>query len=162
MKLDGLHDIAVPDPVPWTPQTVGWAVLLVVLLFLAIGIVTTMVRRRRANRYRRLALARLGAIEAALARSEDRGQALAELPVLVKRTMLSVYPRAKVASLSGEPWLRFLDDTTDGTPFTTGPGRHLVTLSQDTPATVDRIPADDIDDLTRLVRRWIGGHRVRA
>ena len=58
-----MHDLVMPDPMPWLPQTPGWWIVLgwlVAMLFLAAWQV---VKRRRRNRYRREALAELKAIE---------------------------------------------------------------------------------------------------
>ena len=61
--LEGLHDIVVPEAVAWTPQTVGWYVLLATVLAIAARVAVMQRRRRIANRYRREALDVLAVIE---------------------------------------------------------------------------------------------------
>ena len=136
-----LRDIVVPDPVSTAPETWGWYVLFALVLVIAAVATWWLVRRRRANRYRRVALA-------ALPDCTD----IASLAVLVKRVCLSAYPRAEVASLSGESWLRFLDSTIDGTPFSTGPGRALDHYAQ---------APEDVSGPAGTVETWIRRHRAR-
>lgn len=149
-----LHDIVLPEPVSWMPQTVGWWVLLAVTLLVLAWASLAAVRRRRANRYRRLALGRLARIEGALAEPESRLAALTELPVLVKQTALAFRPRSEVASLSGARWLRFLDESYGDVGFTEGSGRLLPTLAYGKLAQ----PVERVDDLVQLIRRWIRHH----
>ena len=146
--MQGLHDIVLPEAVSYIPQTAAWYALFSgVLALLAWGGIVW-VRHERRNRYRKLALDRLADIEA-------RG-AFAELPVLVKQTVLSFVPRDEVASLSGDAWLRFLDATYSGDAFTRGPGRQLPVLAYGRPDTVD------VGELLTLVRLWIRKHDVRV
>ncbi|NIM02313.1 MAG: DUF4381 family protein, partial [Acidobacteria bacterium] len=44
----------------------------------------------------------------------SRDDAIAALPVLVKETALTYRPRSEVAALSGDSWLRFLDESYGG------------------------------------------------
>ena len=46
MNLDELIDIVEPPPVPWTPQTVGWAILGTVLVLAAALALRGWLRRR--------------------------------------------------------------------------------------------------------------------
>ena len=146
--MQGLHDIVVPEAVAYIPRTAAWYVLFsFVLALLAWGAVVW-VRQVRSNRYRKLALVQLADIEA-------RG-AFTELPALMKQTVLSFTPRDEVASLSGDDWLRFLDETYRGDAFTRGPGRQLPGLAYGRPHTVD------VGELLALVRQWIRKHHVRV
>ncbi len=103
--IDRLADVAVPIPIPYTPETAGWWVLAaLVALGLAVTAIVVM-RRRRLNQYRRLALAELHDIEA---RSFDK-RAIHEVATLVRRTALAIYPRPVVAHLYGDDWREFLN-----------------------------------------------------
>jgi len=167
-SLASLHDIVLPEPVSWMPQTAGWWVVLAIALVALAWATRSAVRRRRANRYRRLALERLDGIEQALGSPSSRGAALTELPVLVKQTALACRPRSEVASLTGEPWLRFLDASYGGNGFTDGPGRLLPVLAYQAPPgrgveeskspRVEHVP-EQIPDLLQLIRHWILQHR---
>jgi hypothetical protein len=144
------------------PQTVGWWIVLGLVMVALAWAAWAVVRRRRSNRYRRLALARLEAIERALADPTSRPSVLAELPVLVKRTALAAHARAEVAALSGDSWLEFLDRSYGGKGFTEGIGRLLPELAYATPASTSALPTEETRALVDLVRRWIRSHRVRV
>lgn len=153
--LNGLHEIEIPEPPSYRPQTSGWLILLVAGL-LAIALLSYRYYRQwQANRYRREALERLTAIENAIASTEQRPDALAQLPVLIKQTALSAFPREEVAQLSGESWLRFLDRSYGGQAFTQGTGRVLLQIAYQPPSTLAQISEKTSTDLIALVRQWI-------
>jgi hypothetical protein len=159
-QLEGLHDLAVPEPVSWMPQTGGWLVLLVLVLLALVWIVRRYQRQRSANRYRDEALAELAAIERALADPTARPAALAALSELVKRTALSVACRRDVAALVGEPWRRELDASYGGDAFESGAGRLLDDVAYRTPAALAVLSDRDVAALVDVVRDWIRRHRV--
>ncbi len=151
-SLDRLHDIAVPPPVPWWPPAPGWLVIGGFLLaVVGLGCWGRYLRWRH-DAYRREALRRLDQIL-----GESPG--LSSLPAiaeLVKRVALAAYPRGRVASLTGEPWLVFLDETGRTDAFTRGDGRVL----GDAAYRRDPIAGDaDLSKLTNVIRHWIGHHR---
>ena len=136
--FDQMHDIVVPDPVSWWPLAPGWWV---VALALAIALIWWGVQRYhrwKNNAYRRAAL------------KELENVASADIPALVKRVCLSSYPREQVATLSGEAWLEFLDQSGNTQEFTQGPGRYLLELSSNPHP--NNIP---IRDLIQVIRKWI-------
>lgn len=149
-----LKDIPAPVPVSWLPLAAGWWVVggLILLGLL----VFTFVRWRRwwRNRYRREAQVELAAIERAAANPSTRDEALAAIPVLVKRTVLVWAPRREVGPLSGEAWLRYLDRTYPAGGFTQGAGRQLDALAYG----AGGIGNDELAALMALLRRWIDGH----
>jgi hypothetical protein len=156
--LENLHEIVLPDPVSWMPQTIGWYAALGVVLLLAGWWVYSRLRRFRTNRYRRFALAEIEVIERELRQPEKRAKALAAIPVLVKRTALSTFPRAEVASLSGEQWLAFLDKTVGGREFREGEGRLLPELAYAPGARIASLPDERISKLLQIVTLWIRRH----
>ena len=70
-----IADIVEPATIPWTPQTVGWVILLVLVIGALGLIVWSWLRRREANRYRREALAAIDAPRALGTRGRLRGSA---------------------------------------------------------------------------------------
>ena len=155
--LDRLHDITVPEPVPYTPQTMTWYVLAVGLLLVLFLIAWRIARSWQANRYRREALAELKATASRPGQDKFDTLAIADLARLLRRTALTAFPRADVASLYGNDWLAFLDRTGAGTSFTNGPGRKLASGPYKIAAPM---PASEYQTLTTLVREWIGSHRA--
>jgi hypothetical protein len=149
--LDALRGLHLPEPVSNAPQTTAWWVLFAVLAVLLVVLAVVAVRRWRRNRYRRDALARLDALGA---------MGLGDLPHLVKRVALDAWPREQIASLTGAPWLAFLDRSLGGgTAFQEGPGRHLPALAYGGPPQLGEV---ERRALVALVRTWIRKHRVDA
>jgi|WetSurMetagenome_2_1015567.scaffolds.fasta_scaffold423068_1 hypothetical protein len=157
-ELQGLHEIHLPDPVSWLPQTVGWYAGLGILLLALAWWGYARWRRFAANRYRRLALAELADLARELQTPGKRAQVLRRLPELLKWTALSAFPRAEVASLTGARWLAFLDRTIGGTEFTEGAGRLLGELAYAPTSHVEHLPDECVAGLLRVARRWITGH----
>lgn len=142
--LEGLNDIAVPEPMSLLPQAPGWIVLGAIVIALLVTIAALVWRRYRRNAYRREAVALVESIP------------LDSLPALVKRVALAAAPRTEVASLTGDDWLAFLDRTYGGDGFTNGPGRPLAALSFQ-PTALDQRSSDH---LRQLVATWIRKFRV--
>ncbi len=155
-SLDRLQDIVTPPPVPWWPPAPGWWVAGAAALALIGWLAWRAWTRWRAAAYRRAALAELRGIEARAADDAQRAAALGDLPALVKRTALAAFPRAAVASLSGDAWLRFLDRTGRTDAFTAGRGRVLGAMAYDPRAA--QLDAASAADLCAVVRGWIGAH----
>ncbi|MGH8485453.1 MAG: DUF4381 family protein, partial [Pseudomonas sp.] len=77
-----------PTPVPpfsYVPQTWGWLVLLLVVVFIAALWGIRRWRRWQRDRYRREALEQLALLQQGLAVPDQRLLALRSLPVLLKR-----------------------------------------------------------------------------
>lgn len=159
--MSNLEEITLPEPIAWTPQTIGWLLLAVALLLFVGWLAWRLVRRWRANAYRREALDRIGEIDGSLQDVAARSRALRELPELIKRVALAAYPRTDVARLSGEAWLGFLDGAIGTTQFTRGPGRALPGLAYD-PAAAASMTEPEAKALLKLVRSWTRKHRSSA
>jgi hypothetical protein len=86
--------------------------------------------------------------------------ASAELPTLIKRVALSAYPRERVASLTGEQWLAFLDQTGHTDAFTKGAGRWLARLAYE-PQLTGSISTTELNGLRTAVRDWIVRHQPK-
>jgi len=158
--VEGLRDIALPQPVALWPPAPGWWVVLALLLLLAFWAWHRYARARAASRYRREALAELDSLAAVLDRGEGRAALAERLPALLKRVALHVEPRNAVASLSGAGWLAELDRMHEGSGFASGPGRILPVLSYGTDAQVAAVQRAELEALVRLSREWIRGHHA--
>jgi LPXTG-motif cell wall-anchored protein len=158
--LEKLHEIIVPAPVSWTPQTAGWYVIFGLVLLAAGWWFYRRLRRFRGNRYRRMALEELAVIERELQQPEQRAKALAEIPALLKWTALEAFPRSEVAALTGEQWLAFLDRNLGGKDFKEGPGRFLSELAYAPAEKTARFSDESIRNLLQLIRRWTKRHEM--
>jgi Domain of unknown function (DUF4381) len=150
-RLNGLTPL---EPISFWPPAPGWWVLLFVVL--AVGTVFELRRRRndRAQAYRRSAKAALERINA----KGGNAERVAKLATLLKSTALAAYPRAEVASLSGEPWLEFLDSKGSGSSFVSGSGRALLAATYDARA-AEALSREELDALSQCASDWIEGHR---
>ncbi|HEY8290778.1 MAG TPA: DUF4381 family protein [Acetobacteraceae bacterium] len=141
--LSNLRDIALPTPIPWWPPQPGWWLLLAGLLVLVLFGVAWLVRRYRANAYRRAALRAL---------QQTGPEALA---ALLKRTALAAVPRATVAGLTGNAWAAFLEQT-GGFPRSAE-----VTLTRATLDPARPLDPTGVEAARSAMRRWIRRHRIR-
>lgn len=143
--LDRLHDFYQPPPPSWRPQTVGWYVVFAILSALLLWLLVHLVRRRLADRYRREALRELAVVKPE------------HLSELLKRTALSAWPREEVAALSGEEWLKFLDNSAQSNLFESAPANRIEQLALE-PAPLTR---EDEAALRVAAQTWIRRHRRR-
>jgi hypothetical protein len=163
-QLQSLQELPLPTPVSYAPQTIGWVFVAAVLIALVLAGLWAAWRRYERQRYRRNALQELAGIEANLATGQadplQRAAMLAAIPRLLKRTSLEVATRERVAALTGDAWLAFLQRTRGRFDAQTGP---LLTLaSYAPPEQVARLSQDDAAALIRHARDWIEHHHVEV
>jgi hypothetical protein len=157
--MANLREISAPEAIAFTPQTLGWA-LLAVLLLLALGCIGWRSWRSwRASAYRREALAQLKWIESADAMHP--AERLWSISSLLKRVALVSFSRGQVARLSGEDWLRFLDQSLGGREFRDGPGRMLAAGPYDRQLAI-RLERDQLRKICRVAGRGVRRHQVRS
>jgi hypothetical protein len=145
-SLDKLHDFYQPPPPAWTPQTIGWYVVFAVIALLAMWMTIHTLRRWLANRYRREALREL-----ALLQPE-------QFSTLLKRTALSAWPRDRVASLSGDTWLKFLNESAKSNSFQQTPGNRIEEIALRSAT----LSSEDEHTLRKITAEWIRRHRVQT
>lgn len=146
-----LRDNHLPPPVDWWPLAPGWWILAGGLILLLVLWIASR-GWRAALRTRRLALRELRELQRQQRRQPDSARHLRALSVLLRRIALTCHPREKVAGLSGEAWLEFLDQQLParaGQPFREGVGRALLEAPYHPAATLDTAALD------QLVARWI-------
>lgn len=147
-----LRDIHLPDPISWWPPAPGWWGILALLIFAALCI-RFMVGMRRRRRVRVAALNALQKLSSDFAERQDDLWLVKEISVLLRRICLSYFPRVDVAALTGENWLRFLDERLGEkkwrSRFREGPGRALITAPYQAEAAVDA------EALLALCGEWI-------
>jgi hypothetical protein len=153
-SLQNLNDIVMPEDVSWWPVAHGWYVLAALLIALLVFFAYRAIRQRRRNRYRRLALLELSDI-----RRKADAAALQKLPVVLKRTALSAWPRGDVAALTGAEWHRFLDRTASTELFCSGAGALLDQMAYGGAADGS---ADDSgqDRVLEAAEFWLRHHRA--
>ena len=150
--LANLHPLREPVPIGWWPPAPGWWLLAALLLVAVALLAWYLIRRYRANGYRRQALAQLTQLAQQYRQQQDEQQFLADTNALLKSVALVAYPRRDVAASSGAPWLDFLNtklkpDSQFPTEFVTG-------------AYLKNSPGIDADRLQRCAATWIRRHEV--
>ena len=153
-ELRGYH---LPEPVSWWPPAPGWWLLVLLLLIMLGTVIWLLLRSRRRGAARRSARRELQALRAAHVADADDAVLVQGLSRLLRRFALARFPQERVAGLTGEAWLHFLDRQSPDNPFTQGPGRALVEAPYRPEMSVQA------SELTGLVERWIkanpGGER---
>ena len=149
--LEQLRDIHLPDPVSWWPPALGWWV--VAILFL--GLIATCIwwYRNPSIRAYRVARKELKHLREEHQASQDDLTLVKDLSVLLRRYALAVFGRQRVASLIGDSWMRFLNETGKTLSFTEGAGQVLQTVPYG-----GRDPVE-AHTLLILVEQWIKTNR---
>ncbi len=158
-SLDRLHDVIEPARVSWWPPAPAWYWIISLVAILGFCFILQWLLIWQRNRYRREALARHRVICTLLEKRGCRIQAVTDLAELLKRTALSAYPRKRAASLTGDSWLRFLDQTGHTDEFTNGPGRALVRVPYDSSEAAN-FTSSQMLELAEMTRQWIRQHEA--
>ncbi|MGI9199764.1 MAG: DUF4381 domain-containing protein [Woeseiaceae bacterium] len=148
--MDLMHDLVRPEPVVWTPQTIGWAVIVVWALTVVAILLWHSIRRWRRNRYRREALQELKSLQSQ--QDLDEQGVAAGIATILKRTALAAYDRPQVADLYGQAWADFLCESAANDAIVR---RHAVAISNAAYA-----KEANGAELFAPVRRWIKVHRA--
>jgi hypothetical protein len=143
-----LKDIHIPDAISWWPPAIGWWLLALLVILLVVGgiwLYKRLTRKTAIKTAKNLLLAIKQNTET------DNQQKLIELSKLVRRTVISNMPRADVASLTGQDWLLFLDNSVKDAAFTNGIGQLLA----DAPYRKISPSDDQISQLISLCQDWL-------
>ena len=123
-----LRDIHLPPPPSWWPPPwPSWLLLFgLPAALLALGIGLRRLRQKKRASVRCQAHTALMTLRWQAGRQEIAGPVLLQaLSGLLRRVAISIWPRQEVASLTGEDWLRFLDQGDPQHRFSRGAGRVL-------------------------------------
>ncbi len=147
-SLDHLADIISLPPVAWWPVAPGWYIVLCALLLLvAIAVTVTLIHRRQ-NNYRRAAILELD-------RLKRDDMILKRIAEILKRTALVILPRQRIAVLSGEAWVHWLEQTAPDVTFSSRSRQLLIEQVYQ-----KGIPdSDSVDELLISARGWIEHHQ---
>lgn len=157
-SLQNLNDIVMPAPVSWWPLASGWYVLIGLILISLVWFSYRFMRHWTNNRYRRAALFELQSLEVGISKPGERDTNLRKIPVLLKRTALSVYPREQVASLSGQDWFQFLNSTVKHPSFSEATSSTLNTISYST-GELGKVDPQATKALIDACRSWLKNHQ---
>jgi hypothetical protein len=108
--LQQLKDIHYPKPIGFWPMAKGWwlGLLILIIIVFSFGYLVKWWHRYMVKRQ---FLQELNTIQSGYIQDREPQKALSQLAILLKRVALTYYPRAEVASLYGQEWVRFLQST---------------------------------------------------
>lgn len=141
IRLDRLHDLALPPEIgPW-PLAPGWWIVIALLLIAGAWVARRVVVARRRSAYRREALREL-----------DRARTAIDASVVLRRCALVVAPRDAVAALVGDAWTDWLRER--------APVAMPRAVRDAFAADVYRMDAANDDDAClAYARAWVRAHR---
>ncbi len=142
-----LRDIHLPEPISWWPPAMGWwivALLILLTIAASIWLIKRLIRKTAVKSAKKLLL------KIQQNTHLDDHAKLAQISILIRRTAISIFPRAQVASLTGNAWLEFLDNSMQDTQFRLGIGKIL----GDGPYR-QQPAAIDLDALYSLCLHWL-------
>lgn len=157
MNLEELKQLVAPlipssavdvwPPAPWVWWLLGGLVGLVLLAII--------IRWYRRTHVRRYAYKELEAIQTRYQQSQDAARYLYEVNLLLRRIAVRNFSRAKVAALTGEEWLEFLDWSRgrkrgDDPGFMEGSGKILAWGAYKA-----QPESFEVERLQKLVKAWI-------
>ena len=150
--LARLRDIHSPLPVGWWPLAPGWYLLAILLLAAVITVIFLFSRHYLNGRARRQALRLLATYQQMHQQNANSQLSAARISELLKRVALVYFPRTTVASLQGDAWIMFLNDTSKGLDF-----KGVRTELLDVP--YQPMLNCDLNLLFNLARAWINQRR---
>jgi len=123
-----LRDLHLPEAIGWWPPAPGWWLLIALTLFGLAWLLLRAWRKWRFNAPRRYAIRTLAAVEAEYMTSRNPVALGRQVSELLRRGMLAYAPRHEVAGLTGDSWLKWLDQGLPVPYFHTDGGKSLLQL----------------------------------
>ncbi len=153
--LAQLRDIHLPDPMGWWPLAMGWYVVAVVLGLVLFSVLFLVIRHIINGRSKRQALRVLESYLQDYLIQRNVQISSARISELLKRVALVYYPRERVASLQGQDWIDFLNQSAKHIDF-----NPLSVLLLDCP--YHPVGEQDLLPLFHLAKLWIKQRRGRC
>jgi hypothetical protein len=115
--LAQLKDIHLPTPISWWPLASGWYVLISLIVLAIVYFFHWSYQRKMNAKPKKQALELLTTYKEQYEKDGLAQIASARVSELLRRVALVYYPRAQVASLHGDSWIEFLNQTSKGIDF---------------------------------------------
>jgi len=157
--LAALHPLRDPAAIGWWPLAPGWWILIALAVLALAMLCYVLLKRYRANAYRRMALQQLQDIRSRLGDAVEIDQqfhsAIGDINALLKSVALRIFPRHDIAALSGEAWLTFLNKTRQSKASDTEFSTSFANAAYQ-----QQPPELDAEQLFRASQSWIKNHRA--
>ena len=158
--LEMLRDLHLPAAVSWWPPAPGWWLLLGIALLAYLGWRYSWYEKWFNRRHLPAppsadvaALEEIARVRAVFVKNGDVHELVASLSILLRRVAMEFFSRDKVAALTGESWLKWLDGQVQSESFSAGVGRAFVDAPYRNPT--DVAAAVDGDALLRVCEEWV-------
>jgi hypothetical protein len=151
--IKGIEEVLSPQAISWWPQAPGWKYVAIILGLLAIWYGWRRWQWWLQNRYRREAAR---ALQKLVDTHRDSPEMLYPLARLLKASALQAFERRDIAPLSGEAWVRWLNEQLPEAVFCENSSR-LLARAQYRPLT--EIDSNSMAQLVDQARSWIHNHR---
>lgn len=115
--LAQLKDIHLPPPIHWWPLAPGWYLLILLMALFTAWSLNKLYRRYLRAQPKRMALKLLAEYQQSYEKDKNSQMTSARLSELLRRVALAYYPRSQVASLKGEAWIEFLNQSAKNVDF---------------------------------------------
>lgn len=116
-SLTQLKDIHLPSPISWWPLAPVWYLLITFSIFSLIIFIYYLHKKYTHTLAKKQALILLKQYQKNYETNPHVPLTSAQISELLRRVALAYYPREQVASLYGEEWVTFLNQTAKGVDF---------------------------------------------
>ena len=145
--LKDLKDVHEPAAIVFWPTAPGWWLLIFLFAASIIGVYCW--KKYRKPPYKKLAQTALKQLHNEYKLNGDKTAFIQSLSILIRRIALVVYGQ-QVSRLTGDQWLKFLNETGNTDVFTAGAGKILI----DAPYQFS--PNVDVKNLLVITKHWVG------
>ena len=153
-----LRPLHLPNPISWWPLAPGWWIVIASLILIICLICFRIWQKYKYNAPKRFALKVLKKIEADYQLNRNDLVLIRKISELLRRTMLAYQPRCEIAGLTGDDWMKCLDQGLSLPYFQTEGAEILLKFPyQDKNI---KLKNNDIDKLLRVVRMRLSMHIV--
>lgn len=146
--LAQLKDIHLPESIGWWPLAAGWYVAIGLFCVFVASLCYWFYKKRRDAQAKNQALRLLLQYTERYERERNAAMTCAQVSELLKRVALAYFPRHDIASLHGEAWIHFLNQSARGVDFAA-----VKTLLLETP--FKNTDSVDVTPLLKNAESWI-------
>ena len=154
--LDQLPPIILPEAISWWPLAIGWWIVIILSVFIALVLSIYCVRSYKAKVLKRAATHEGQQLYQAYLQTNDSYDYIAQYNQLLRRFCLQQFPNVFCASLSGDAWLQQLDKLAGKNLYQSSTGRQLLTLYQ-----AKYCEDIDVSALNALLNQWLKQVKIK-